>query len=61
MIPSGRTVQILAEVQEHIYIFIKVGKIIIAHMFQVQFFDQVLKVIIIQHALQEWIYQTSGY
>ena len=53
MIPSYITVQILAEVQEHILCFIEVEKLIIAHMLQVHLLNQVLKVSIIQHSLQE--------
>ena len=41
---NWRIVQIMAEVQEHILCFIKVDQMIIAHMFQVQFLNKVLKV-----------------
>ena len=44
MTTSGRTVQILAEVKEKINIFFKFDQLIIAHMFQVQLLNQVLKV-----------------
>ena len=52
MIPSGKIVQIPAEVQEHMLCFIKVYQLIIAHMFQVQFLNIVLKVSSMQHAIQ---------
>ena len=55
IIPVGKIVQILAEVQEHILSFIKVGNLTMAHMFQDQFLNQVHKVSTIQHAMQEWL------
>ena len=53
MVPAYRTFHILAEVQKHIYILIKVDQFIIAHMFQVKLLNIVLKVSTIQHAVQE--------
>ena len=50
--PAARTVQIQAELQEHIFCFIKVGKLIIVHMLQVQLPNTVLKLSTIQYALK---------
>ena len=40
--------------------FIKVVQLTMVHMFQEQFLNQLQKVITMQHALQEWIYNISG-
>ena len=55
MIQYGRTVKMLAEVQEHIFLFINVEQLIIAYIFQVQLFNIVLKVITMKHTLKEYI------
>ena len=55
LIPSGRTLHILAELQDHILCFIKVDQLIISHMFQVQLLNQVLKVSTIWYEIHEWI------
>ena len=52
MIPYGKTVHILPEVQEHILCFIKVSQLIIAHIFQVQFLNKVMKAITMQHVIK---------
>ena len=52
MILSDRPVQILAGVYNNIFCFIKVDQLIIAHMFQVQFPNKVLKTIIMHHAMK---------
>ena len=41
-------------------IFIKVGQLTMTHMFRYQLTNQVQKVRIIKHELQEWLYQISG-
>ena len=61
LIPADRVVQILAEVQDYTLLFIKVDQLIIAHMFQVQFLNLVLKFITMHHAQQYWIYHISGF
>ena len=53
-------VQTLVEVHEHTLSFIKVGQLMMAHMFQEQFINQVQIVSIMQNALQEWIYNILG-
>ena len=52
MIQDGSTDQILSEVQEHILCFIKVEQLTILHMFQVQFFNLVLRLNAMNNALQ---------
>ena len=44
MIIVGKIFQTLAEVQEHILYFIKVGQLTMTHMFQEQLLNQVHKV-----------------
>ena len=56
LILVGKVVQILAEVQEHIFSFITVCQLTMAHMFQDHLLNQVQKVITIQHVLQEWLH-----
>ena len=48
-------VQTLAEVQEHILYFIKMGQLTMAHMFQYQLLDQVHKVSTTHNIFQEWL------
>ena len=55
MIVCDKIVHTLAEVQEHILYFIKVGQLTMAHMLQDQLINQLQKVNTIQHAMQEWI------
>ena len=52
---AGNVVQTLEEVQEHILFSIKVGQLSMAHMFQDQLYNPVLKVSTMQHVLQEWL------
>ena len=59
--PVISTVEILEVVQVNILFFIKADQLIISHMFQVQSPNVVLKVSRMQHTLQEWIEQTSGF
>ena len=49
----GKIFQTLEEVQEHTLFSIKVGQLIMAHMFQYQLPNPVHIVSTIQHALQE--------
>ena len=60
LIPVGKIVQTLQEVQEHTLFSIKVGKLTMANMFQDQLLNPVQKVSTMQHALQEWIEHISG-
>ena len=53
LIPEISNVQILEEVKEHIFCFIKIHQLIIAHMFQVNFLNMVIIVNTMQHSLQE--------
>ena len=55
MILAGKIFQSLTEVQEHTLYFIKVGQLNMVHMIQDHFLNQVQKVSIIQHVLQEWL------
>ena len=52
---SWHDFQTLEEVQEHTLYFIKVGQLIMAHMFQDHFPNPVQRVSTMQHALQEWL------
>ena len=52
---SGKIVQTLTEVKEHILSFIKVVQLTMAHMFQNRLLNQVHKVSTMQHKLQEWL------
>ena len=60
MILVGNIVQTLAEVQEHILYFIKVGQLTMSHMFHDQLLNQVQKISTMQHAQQEWLLDISG-
>ena len=60
MILVGNIVQTLAEVQEHILYFIKVGQLTMSHMFHHQLLNQVQKISTMQHAQQEWLLDISG-
>ena len=53
MIPIGKIVHTLEEVQEHTIFSIKVVQLNMGHMFQDQFLNTVQKVSTMQHALQE--------
>ena len=55
LITAVSNVQRMAEVQDHIFCFIKLYKLIIVHMFQVQFLNIDPKVSTIQHVLHEWL------
>ena len=55
LILVGKIVQTLEEVQEHTLFSIKVGQLIMAHMFQYQLPNPVQKVSTMKHAPQEWL------
>ena len=55
MIIVSKIVHTLAEVQDNTIYFIKMGHLIMAHMFQEQFLNQVHKLSTMQHSLQEWL------
>ena len=58
MIPDNMNFLILAEAQVHTLCSIKVYQLIIAHIFQVHMTNIVLKVSIMQHLLQEFLFHT---
>ena len=60
MILVGKIFQTQSRVQEHTLYFIKVKQLIMSHMFQDKFLDQVHKVSTMQHSMEEWIYHISG-
>ena len=53
LILVGRIVQTLEEFQEHTLFYINIVQLAMAHMFQDQLLNPVLKVSTMQHALQE--------
>ena len=55
LILVDKIIQTLAEVQDHIISFIKVGQLTMKPVFQYPFLNQVQKVSTMHHVLQGWL------
>ena len=61
MILVGKIFQTPEEAKWRKIYSVKVGQLTMAHMFQDQVLNTVQKVSTMQHALQEWLYNISGF